>query len=86
MNAERIARPERRSRRWVRVGSDRLDHAPELDERSMRVLEVLVAGIALVVAALISLGQPFDDRSLRIFELLAGGGVLLVASLVSVIR
>lgn len=52
----------------------------------MRALEFLIAGLVLVVAALLSLVQPPDGQSLRVGEVLVLGSVLFVVALVSLVR
>lgn len=86
MQPQRVARPERRSRRWFRVSVDRVGPDQPIDERSMRALEVLIAGIVLAVAALLSLVRPAEGQSLGIVWALALGSVLFVVALVSLVR
>jgi hypothetical protein len=94
MQPERVARPERRSRRWFRVGGRQIGAAQPidgvaaqpLDERSMRALEILVSGLVLAVVGLLTLAQPAGRQSLGMVEVIGLGGVLFVAALVSLIR
>lgn len=86
MHPERIARPERRSHRWFRLGSTPDVQPDPLDDRSMRWLELGVAGFALAVVVLLSIVHPSDAGWLRTAELVLVGGVLFVSALVSFIR
>ena len=86
MQHERIARPDDRSRLWARAGASRIGPGDAPDERSMRALEILVAGLVLAVVGVLSLVQPPGAQSLGMVGVLALGGVLFVVSLVSLIR
>lgn len=87
MNTDHLARPERRSHRWFREGAVVAEVKPDpLDDRSMRRLELGVAGSALAVVAMLSLTQPGDAGTLRTIEILVVGGVLFISALVSLIR
>lgn len=80
---ERIARPERRPH-WG-GGASRIGAGEPLDERSMRALEVLIAGLVLGVVGLLSLVQPVDGQS-GMVNALALGCVLFVVALLSLVR
>jgi hypothetical protein len=95
MSPERAVRPDRRVHRWFREGADLADwptasSRPEpldpLEERSMRRLELAVAGSALLVVVLMSFSQPTDASALRTIGIVTVGGVLFISALVSVIR
>ncbi len=86
MESEHTARPEPRPRDWIRQGVAQAGAGDQIDERSMRALEVLVAGLVLLVAALLSVVQPPGGGSLGVVEIIALGCVLFVVALVSLIR
>ncbi|MFN8629749.1 MAG: hypothetical protein U0838_05315 [Chloroflexota bacterium] len=88
MTPERAVRPERRTHRWFRLG--RVQREPtaldERDDRSMRRLELAVAGCALFVVVLLSFSRPSGADAIRTIEIIAIGGVLFISALVSLIR
>jgi hypothetical protein len=91
MTPERAVRPERRSHRWFRLGSARperegVERLDDLDERSMRRLELAVAGSALLVVVLLSFSRPSGADAVRTIEIVTVGGVLFISALVSLIR
>lgn len=59
---------------------------PALDHRSMRALELGMAGVAFAVAALLSLAEPAGGESLLKTDLLAAGAVLFIVALVALVR
>lgn len=91
MHPERLIRFERRPRFRTRrraTPSTALGVTPvrSLDHRSMRVLEVGMAGVALGVAGLLSFAEPTAQQSLGATDALAIGVLLYIVALVSLIR
>lgn len=90
MHPERIARPERRTHRWLRLGQAVPDLSDPIEDpvedRSMRWLELGMAGCALGVVVLLSALDPSGDGAIRAAKILALGGALFVSALVSFIR
>lgn len=62
------------------------DADPALDQRSMRALELGMAGVAFAVAALLSLAEPAGAQSMLGTDLLAAGAVLFIVALVALVR
>lgn len=62
------------------------DAEPALDQRSMRALELGMAGVAFAVAALLSLAEPAGAHSMVGTDLLAAGAVLFIVALVALVR